>query len=264
MRSGRLPGRTPCRLAAVLLAFGLTLAGAPDEVTIDWHTIAGGGGVSADTTYTVVGTVGQNAIGETSRAGIYAVTGGAQFESDASGSEPWPVLNTIHFIQNRTIKIPYGTLLQSGYSPLGLPLGIVSVSGSSANGGRGRLQSGFLIYEPAPGLPGGDLLAYTLSDGSRDAIGLIVLVADPIPGTITSNITGVQVVTSGTATGLQVTMAGIPGRTYQLQYALELTPSGQWVDLGDPAAAPGLGILELVDPAPSGTRFYRVIERTSP
>lgn len=63
-----------------LLAAGsvLTLACAAHAQTysIDWYKVAGGGGTSSNTTYSLAGTIGQADAGGAMTAGGYTVTGG--------------------------------------------------------------------------------------------------------------------------------------------------------------------------------------------
>jgi len=47
-----------------------------ESYTIDWHTIAGGGGASTGGVYSVSGTIGQPAAGGPMTNGQYSVTGG--------------------------------------------------------------------------------------------------------------------------------------------------------------------------------------------
>jgi hypothetical protein len=179
-------------------------------------------------------------------------------------SQPSAGNDTVHYVRSRPIKIPAATLLANDSSPLGLTLTVLTADASSLNGGVARLQGGWLIYEPALGVFTDDTLHYTATDGIRQASATITLVADSEPDSVTQNITATQVVPAGGGSEIHLTVAGIPGRSYQLQITSDLTSPVSWANLGPITMAPASGGLELVDPSPTAPRFYRVIEATGP
>ncbi len=75
--------------SALLLGLWFQAVSSAQVYTIDWFRIAGGGGTSTNGLYTVSGTLGQPEAGLPMGGGIFAITGGVQFES--AGSEILPV-----------------------------------------------------------------------------------------------------------------------------------------------------------------------------
>jgi hypothetical protein len=57
---------------------------------------------------------------------------------------------------------------------------------------------------------------------------------------------------------MQIHAAGIPGRRYRLQAAIDLAPPVTWTDLGPAQLAPTHGRMLFQDPDPQSPRFYRV------
>jgi hypothetical protein len=89
-------------LAATGFLFAaLCLSASAQSYSIDWYKIAGGGGTSTSSLYSVSGTIGQPDAGGAMTGGIYAVTGG--FWSLYAVQTPGAPLLTIKQIGNQAI-----------------------------------------------------------------------------------------------------------------------------------------------------------------
>src|SRR5439155_21304409 len=106
---------------------------------------------------------------------------------------------------------------------------------TSTNGGLVSMGGGNVTYTPPTNFIGPDRFTYTVSDGHGGTGSAFVLIqvrsADQISGNMfpPTTITG----------GYLVNFSGIPGRTYSLQRATNI--SGPWITLG-PVTADANGI----------------------
>ena len=94
-------------LCYVLIGSGMlvcTLQGPAQSFSIDWHTIAGGGGTSAGGSYSVSGTIGQPDAGAMS-GGVYSLTGG--FWSIEAVQVPGAPLLTVRRTETNTVVISW-------------------------------------------------------------------------------------------------------------------------------------------------------------
>jgi hypothetical protein len=114
-----------------------------------------------------------------------------------------------------------------------------------------------IAYLPSATNNAADTFIYTLSDGLLSVTGTVEVVVDPPPDTPTQNITGTAVIAGG---AVQITAAGIPGRSYQIQMADSLNAPISWSNLGSPQVAAANGQVQFTDPTPAAPRFYRVVE----
>jgi hypothetical protein len=87
--------------ATGFLFAALCLSASAQSYSIDWYKIAGGGGTSTSSLYSVSGTIGQPDAGGAMAGGIYAVTGG--FWSLYAVQTPGAPLLTIKQIGNQAI-----------------------------------------------------------------------------------------------------------------------------------------------------------------
>jgi hypothetical protein len=75
--SDRPLGSRRCRLGlGALFLLVPTLVASAQNYSLDWHTIAGGGGASAGGAYSVEGTIGEPDAGSPLTGGNYSITGG--------------------------------------------------------------------------------------------------------------------------------------------------------------------------------------------
>ncbi len=125
--------------------------------------------------------------------------------------------------------------------------------GSSTNGATVIVVGTNALYVPLPGFVGRDEFPYTISDGrGGSAVGTVVVDVYPADGS------GLRL-TSALRSGadMDLTFAGLPGRTYVVQRALEVT--GPWTNILSSVADP-LGNVSCRDTnsAPSKA-FYRTV-----
>ncbi len=162
--------------------------------------------------------------------------------------------DTVHRLPGRTIKIPVATLLANDSSPRSDPLSVTAVSATSTGGVSVQRVDDMLLYTPVGSF--NDTFTYTLSDGTSTATGTVTVIVDPPSEAVTQNLVGTFVEGGG---ALQVTAAGIPGRSYQLQRTASLTSPATWSNLGAAQAAPAHGQMTFTDPTPVSPHFYRVV-----
>ncbi len=147
-------------------------------------------------------------------------------------------------------------LLANDTDPDGATLSLTAVEAASAQGGSVTLSSGVVAYTPPAGYVGTDTFRYTLSAGGRTAQGTVtvrVRAASQIP----VNLVFLRLATSP-ATGMDLRFAGLPGRSYSVQFSADLT--GPWTELARVTATSGSGFVDHSHPtAPSGAGFYRCL-----
>ena len=173
--------------------------------------------------------------------------------------DPWPIANPdiVHRQAGRSLKIPVASLLSNDTGAAGLTLSVSGADAFSTNGAALQLLSSAIVYPAASAAAAVDTFNYVITDGTLFATNTVTVILDPPPTTPTQNITSTTVGTDG---AVQITAAGIPGRTYQLQTADSLDEPIVWTDLGSPLVAAPNGQIQFTDPAPGSPRFYRVIE----
>ncbi|MBN9689370.1 MAG: hypothetical protein J0M24_03950 [Verrucomicrobia bacterium] len=243
-----------------LLAALLT-SGSVQGLDLNNHVISGGGGSGRTSRFVLDGTIGQAA------AESAAVEGG-----DASlRSGYWPQvvrwLNSAPIAREDVLERRAGqgvhvlasVLLQNDSATDLEPLRWVQVEVTSAGGGTVFREGPFLIYEPLASAPpeAEDSFEYVVSDAlGVTARGTVrIRLAGSAPGG-PPNALEVETVAGGTPT-VRVRFHGVAGRTYEVQFATEV--SGQWTSLGRLAAGTD-GNLFWEEPLSTGPRFYRIVE----
>jgi hypothetical protein len=112
-----------------------------------------------------------------------------------------------------------------------------------------------VFYAPLPGFNNDDTFFYLMTDvGGSLAIGTVQVVV-LTDSQIAPNAATVEAIGGGQ---LRITFRGIPMFTYTVQFATQLVPAPNWVDIG-PATADGVGFYETIHTPPGGTVFYRSI-----
>jgi hypothetical protein len=149
-----------------------------------------------------------------------------------------------------TFTIPLSQILSNDYDMDGDVISLSAFSGVSANGGRVTITNASLTYRPpigATNTTAQDHFAYAIQDGrGGEDIGIITIKP------IVKN--KLQMSMSG-ASGVTLTMAGTPGRSYEIQASADLVT---WVILNTVTASP-TGIISVLDTAAGNNpqRFYR-------
>ena len=161
-------------------------------------------------------------------------------------------------VRNQVLSIPDAQLLANDSDPDNDPLIILSVSATSTNGGTVVLYGNDVLYTPVNGFSGLDSFSYTISDeqGGTASANVIVFVSDaPLPAQNALTL-------SATADKRVVRFSGVPGRSYEMQRAPEVT--GPWTTVGPRVVAPVYGIITYEDAAPLPDRgFYQMVEPKS-
>lgn len=161
-------------------------------------------------------------------------------------------LPRIKRVAGRGVKIRANTLL--GNALEGKARFLHMPATTSAMGGKVTVTDGWIAYQPPPGLIGDDSFDVTVDDdrGGRQAGVVTVEVADE-PGFSSSFVCSIR--DDG---AVLIRGSGIPGRTYQLQFAPTAASVG-WRPLGK-VTADANGAWEYVDNPPPGSppRNYRV------
>jgi uncharacterized repeat protein (TIGR03803 family) len=186
-------------------------------------------------------------------------TNGAGMVFMLANAHPWPVANTdiLHRQAGRSLKIPLASLLANDTGAADAVLSTSSIATNSTGGIPLNRVGNTLVYLPPATNRSDDSFTYTVTDGIFSVTGRVIIVVDNPPDAVTQNITGTAIVSGG---ALQITAAGIPGRSYQLQQSASLVAPISWYNLGGPQTAAANGQMQFTDPAPATPRFYRVIE----
>ena len=161
---------------------------------------------------------------------------------------------TIQRIFTQDVKVPVANLLADASDPDDDPVSIGSVSPRSQAGASVESYAGWIIYTPPAGFTGDDAFTYLVSDGfGGTATGTIKVIAGPNERP-SKNLVGIQTIGGGT---FRVTFNGIPGRTYRIQYSIDLT-NPNWITLGA-ATVNSQGVLTFDDSSAAPARFYRTV-----
>jgi parallel beta-helix repeat protein len=152
-----------------------------------------------------------------------------------------------------TFKLPVADLLQNDSDPDNDPLTLTGVSAASARGGTVQVIGTWIIYRSVPGDRAPDSFIYTITDGRNGLATATVRLTVPPDNRPAQNILRGPGLVGG---HWQVTFAGIPGRTYLVEFSTDLQ---DWALLGTLTVG-GDGVGTFTDPDPPGaTRFYRLV-----
>jgi hypothetical protein len=184
--------------------------------------------------------------------------GGVYIFGPMPGSPLLAVDDLVTRPEGRPLKIPLATLLANDVSVPWSPLSVTGVDGTSAGGGTVQLLDGMVLYTPDGAFNATDSFTYTVSNGTNVTTAVVTVVVETTPETIPPNI----VDSAALGETMQVTAAGISGRSYRLQHTTSLTSPVSWTDLGGAQAAPATGQMVFTDPSPTSPGFYRVITAT--
>ena len=154
------------------------------------------------------------------------------------------------------VKVAVADLLTNDTDTDGDSLAIIGVSSNSAAGAAVELKGNWVYYRPPAGFTNTDTLTYSVSDGHCGGIAVgTVTVQIQTNNAPSANFT-IQDLGDGS---FKLKFAGIPGWTYRIQYAEDLT-NPNWQDLATPTADE-FGAYEYTDRPPVNTpsRFYRSV-----
>lgn len=153
--------------------------------------------------------------------------------------------------QNVPMSLSTAKLVALASDPDGNPLSVSALSPTSTNGAPVVLSSGAILYTPPTNYLGADRFTYTVSDGFGGTASAFVLINVWAANQPSGNMFAPAHVSSG----YQVSFFGLPGHSYTIQRATNLT--GPWVTLGS-VTTDGSGLGAFVDTnAPPTGAFYR-------
>lgn len=188
--------------------------------------------------------------------------GDGNFIGSTNSLSPNQIINTRPAAANDTaqryvnsdLKIRSAILLINDTDADGDSLTIVSVSSTSAAGGTVAVSGPWIRYTPSAGFTNSDSFSYVIADtGGLQATGSVsvVVLAD---NSGSQNIAAIENLENNSS---HIRFAGIPGRTYTIQYTTNLVTPG-WVSLTN-LTADTIGLFDYTDTLPQGAsaRFYR-------
>jgi hypothetical protein len=163
---------------------------------------------------------------------------------------PTAVDDELGVLQDHSVVVTVEKLLANDAAAPGATLSIISVSGSSSNGGSAVLNGSSITFTPATGFNGVDSFTYTLSDGCN-ITNAVVLVSVLDAASPSANQIGDLLLATD---GAHVRFAIIPGFAYIVERS---GTNANWTPVGN-VVAPADGITEFLDPnPPSGPLYYR-------
>lgn len=135
---------------------------------------------------------------------------------------------------------------------------VVSVSGTSAEGGTVTTNSTHVFYTPPAGNPAIDTFTYSVSDGFGTLVTATVTVTKSSDNGPSSNITRLTTLGDGNK---QINFAGIPGRNYLIQGTTNMTLPINWTTLSTNSAGTN-GLFEFIDLNATNfdNRYYRTTQ----
>ncbi|HTA30937.1 MAG TPA: Ig-like domain-containing protein, partial [Candidatus Cybelea sp.] len=161
--------------------------------------------------------------------------------------------DVISVAEGETIQIPFSQVLTNDFDAPGHTLTIGGFSEVSAYGGLVNTNLLKFIYAPPAGLTNQDRFAYIVEDGlGAESVGIVII------NFIPQNILQLGTAHIGSM-GANLTMAGIPGQTYEIQDSTDLV---HWVNLST-VVANSMGLIQYLDTAAENNpqRFYRAVEQ---
>lgn len=222
--------------------------------TLERSVVSSGGAAAASVLYTLTDTVGQPVVGPASST-TYAVGNG--FWADY-GETPVPGTMNLGAVDGQTTTLATSKLLARATDPNGETLSVVSVGGTSANGGSVVLSGNNVYYIPPAGYTGPDTFTYVIADPGGDAVTVTVTVnvsAGNIDGGsgLSYNFLSAKPV----GNDVQLSFLAIPANRYALDRTFNLTAPIHW----DPQltnVASDNGLLVVTNTPVAGTNnFWR-------
>lgn len=255
----RLPGPRLKRGGLGVLVTACLVLEAGEPLTISPHYTlhpsvgAAGGGVAASTHYRLVSQTGSpggfTAPGPALRFGHGFVA--------ALNEPPRARDDTLSRMPGQTAKIHLTRVHLNDSDPDGDTLRLLRFDAISEQGGRVRLDNGWLLYEPPDAGAATDRFTYTLVDAAGHPATATVFVLETAPGPAPSqNLLALTLLPGGYR---RLTFAGIAGRRYTLEWT-DTLPATRWEPLAV-VEADSRGLIEWVDATepPPATRFYRTV-----
>ena len=167
---------------------------------------------------------------------------------------------TVYRETNAVLKVTDTMLLANSSDPENSALSVVWVSEASTHGGTVELSGQWITYIPPTGYNVADAFSFRVRNAfGNEADGTVTVLMD------TSGHEGSDLnIESATVTGSNVLIriAGIPGRTFDVQHATVLTPVPDWGTIGSTTIGSlGYSVFTNAPPPEGSVHFYRTIEQ---
>jgi hypothetical protein len=159
---------------------------------------------------------------------------------------------------NTPLVLSKAKLLGKASDPDGNALFIFEVSSTSTNGSTVQADALAISYTPAPNYVGQDRFSFILCDGWGGFLTNTVDVTVTPGNTMSLNMARPPEIVGS---NFQASFAGIPGRTYTIEW--KETLEGSWrklTNLAGPTSGSGAGLIRISEPTGGATsRFYRTV-----
>jgi len=226
------------------------VAGPSPVVQVKREVLSAGGGTASGGVYSLTDTAGQPCVG-TSSSTSYAMAEG--FWPDY-GALPVAASLSLGAKFSQTTGLSVAKVLLLSSDPNGEVLSVVSVSGTSTNGGVVAKVGDLIEYTPADGVTSTDAFTYVIADTGGDAA----------TGTVAVNLTAVssggsynQLATEVAGSEVHLTFLGIPNLKYALDRTYNLTLPIAWVpQFTNTTAANGV-MMFTNTPTPGTNNYWR-------
>jgi type VI secretion system secreted protein Hcp len=172
------------------------------------------------------------------------------FAPDVNGTTTFAAEDLLGTKLDRPVQVPVPKLLANDRSSTGGTLRITAVASPTKAGGTVVLSGGFVTYTPPTSFVGLDEWTYTVTDGTSTAEGTVKVEVTSATAQ-TDNM--ISIVMHPGANFIQ--FAGIPGVTYHIERADQVT--GPWQDLSGPIQADATGLIVFTHVNPPASQFYR-------
>jgi hypothetical protein len=170
--------------------------------------------------------------------------------------QPVAGTNTFTRAPNAVLNLAVSDLLANCFDGDGDPLTFVSVA-ASTNGLALTNNGGIITYSNAANVT--DRFTYTITDGRPGVVVTGTVIVQVVQPSSTNSIIAMQY-GSPSVNNFSMTLSGMPGYTYILQYATNL-PGQPWVNFATNVADTN-GLWTVVDvAATNATRFYRAVSQ---
>ena len=189
-------------------------------------------------------------------AGNTNVVGSTNSVSQLINTPPTAGTATFPRLRNLPLKFRITDLLTNATDVDGDAVTLVSIGTTSTNGVSITNDLVYVYYTPPTNANVADAFSYTVSDtfGATNQ-GTVLITVAPDNNSPSVNITAVATLPDGT---VQINFAGIPGRSYLVQGATNVTPPIPWVTLNtNVAGTNGLFFYIDLDATNFPSRFYR-------
>lgn len=167
---------------------------------------------------------------------------------------------TFSRLRDQSFKFTVSQLLTNATDADGDTITLAGVSATSTNGATTTTDGTYVYYDPPSSNPNvADSFTYTVADTfGASSTGPVLITIAPDPNTQSLNIISITTLPDGNK---RIGFAGIPNRSYVVQFTTNLLPPVGWTTLATNVAGTN-GLFEQTDlgATNSSTRFYRTAQ----